>query len=230
MAVGVLVVEDDRGVQELVRRYLEREGMSVTATASGARGIEVLENGQADAAILDLGLPDVPGEEVLRVAVERGMPVLVLSSRAEVEQRIQGLELGADDYIGKPFSPRELVLRVRAVLARRPVAEDIGEESYGGGLLVIRPREHEALLNGVALDLTPTEWALLLALVASPRRVFSRSELVGRVDRYGLTWHDRAVDSHIKNLRHKLGESGAEPRIIQTVPGIGYRSGLARDG
>ena len=226
----MLVVEDDRGVQELLRRYLEREGHSVTVTASGARAIEALEQGRTDAAVVDLGLPDVPGEEVLRTAAELGTPVVVLSSRAEVQHRIRGLELGADDYVGKPFSPRELVLRVHALLARRQLLETTEQESYGDGRLVVRPQEHEALLDGAPLRLTPTEWALLVALLGSPRRVFTRSELAGRVDRYGITWHDRAIDSHIKNLRHKLGETAATARIIQTVPGVGYRSGLARDG
>ena len=226
----MLVVEDDRGVQELLRRYLERDGHSVTVTASGARAIEALEQGRTDAAVVDLGLPDVPGEEVLRTAVELGTPAVVLSSRAEVQDRIAGLELGADDYVGKPFSPRELVLRVHALLARRQLLEATEQESYGEGRLVVRPREREALLDGAPLRLTPTEWALLVALLGSPRRVFTRSELAGRVDRYGITWHDRAIDSHIKNLRHKLGETAATARIIQTVPGVGYRSGLARDG
>ena len=230
MGNSVLVVEDDRGVQELLRRYLERDGYSVTVTASGAWAIGALERGGTDAAVIDLGLPDVPGEEVLRSAATLGTPVIVLSSRAEVQHRIRGLELGADDYLGKPFSPRELVLRVHALLARRQLLEPAAEESYGGGRLIIRPREHEALLDGAVLQLTPTEWALLVALMGSPRRVFSRSELSGRVDRYGTTWHDRAIDSHIKNLRHKLGETASGARIIQTVPGVGYRSGWVRDG
>jgi DNA-binding response OmpR family regulator len=227
---SVLVVEDDRGVQELLRRYLEREGLSVTVTASGARAIDALDLGGADVAVVDLGLPDVPGEEVLRTAAGLGTPVIVLSSRDEVQHRIRGLELGADDYVGKPFSPRELVLRVHALLVRRRLLEPSEEESFGGGRLVVRPREHEALLDGAVLRLTPTEWALLVALMGSPRRVFTRSELAGRVDRYGATWHDRAIDSHIKNLRHKLGETASEARIIQTVPGVGYRSGWVRDG
>jgi len=229
MAHSVLVVEDDRGVRELVRRYLERDRYSVVATGSGAQAIDCLEQGHTDAVIVDLGLPDIPGEEVLRVALDLGIPVVVLSSQGEVEQRIHGLELGAADYVGKPFSPRELVLRVGSVLAQRGEGTRPSEQSYGGGRLVVHSSEHQVTLDGVAVDVTPTEWTLLLAFASNPRRVFSRAELAGRIHTYDAAGYTRTIDSHIKNLRHKLGESGTDAHIIQTVPGVGYRCGWAED-
>jgi DNA-binding response OmpR family regulator len=229
VSATVLVVEDDREIRELLRRYLERAGFAVLTTGSGAEAIQMLERGAARLVVLDLGLPDVDGLEVLRAARDgREVPVLVLSARSEIPDRIRGLELGADDYVTKPFSPTEVVLRVQAVLHRaEPGSDDLGAVSFGAGRLRIDEARHQATLDGQPLDLTPTEWGLLAALAAAPGRVFSRYELVNRVRGYEFDGYERTIDSHVKNLRHKLGADGA--RVVETVLGVGYRLGLSRD-
>jgi two-component system alkaline phosphatase synthesis response regulator PhoP len=230
MPGSVLVVEDDREIRELVRRYLERAGYGVHTTASGAEAIRSLGAGGVDLVVLDLGLPDVDGLTVLATArQEGGVPVVVLTARSSVDERILGLRQGADDYLTKPFSPTELVLRVGSVLHRagNGAAEPRGA-SYGGGRLRIDQARHEAVLAGEPLELTPTEWGVLTTLADVPGRVFSRYELVNRVRGYEFAGYERTIDSHVKNLRRKLGPGGGE--IVETVLGVGYRLGLTRDG
>jgi DNA-binding response OmpR family regulator len=232
MAATVLVVEDERKLRELVRSYLERAGFAVLSTESGAEAITLAESAAPDLVILDLGLPDIPGESVLReVRAARPVPVLVLTAMSGEEDRIRGLELGADDYVTKPFSPRELVLRVQAILRRGGRAtEQPGRASYGGGTLVIDEPKRQILVGGQAAGLTPTEWGILVALASVPGRVYSRLELINRVRGHEFEGYERTVDSHVKNLRRKLGDDPADPRIVQTVLGGGYRLGLSRDG
>ncbi|MFD0521141.1 winged helix-turn-helix domain-containing protein [Paractinoplanes durhamensis] len=154
--------------------------------------------------------------------------MVVLTARSQVEDRIDGLRRGADDYVTKPFSPTELVLRVQAVLHRTRSAEGAAETAmYGGGRLRIDEIRHEAHLDGVVLELTPTEWGLLTALAAAPGRVSSRYELVNRVRGYEFAGYERTIDSHVKNLRRKLGDDGGE--IVETVLGVGYRLGWSHD-
>ncbi|MFE7169451.1 response regulator transcription factor [Streptomyces sp. NPDC057616] len=230
MASTVLVVEDEKEIRELLRRYLERAGYGVLTTGSGAEALRLLGEGDVDLALLDLGLPDVEGDEVLREARERGhVPVVVLTARTTVEDRIHGLRLGADDYVSKPFSPTEVVLRVGAVLQRagRTATRAPSIRSYGRDRLRIDETRHEATLDGTPLELTPTEWGLLTTLASVPGRVYSRYELVNRVRGYEFAGYDRTIDSHVKNLRHKLGDAGAE--LVETVLGVGYRLGWARD-
>ncbi len=226
----VLVVEDERDIREVLRRYLERAGLSVLTTGTGAEAIRLLTSAPPDLVVLDLGLPDVDGTDVLREIHTAGHPpVLVLTARSTVEDRIHGLELGADDYVTKPFSPAEVVLRVQAVLHRTggSPAEGGGPVTYGHGRLRIDEPRHEAWLDGRSLDLTPTEWGLLTAVAAAPERVFSRYELVNRIRGYEYAGYERTIDSHVKNLRHKLGSTGAE--VLETVLGVGYRLRLRRD-
>ena len=230
MAATVLVVEDEKQIRDVLRRYLEREGFAVLATGSGAQAIELLSGGAVDLAVLDLGLPDVDGTEVLRHArAEARTPVLVLTARNTVEDRVAGLRLGADDYVTKPFSPTEVVLRVRAVLGRTGGADraDASAACYGGGRLRIDDLRHEVTFDGARVELTATEWGLLTSLAAVPGRVYSRYELVNRVLGYEFSGYERTIDSHVKNLRHKLGAAGTE--VVETVVGVGYRLGLDRD-
>ncbi len=233
MAATVLVVEDERKLRELVRSYLERAGFTVLSTGSGAEAITMAAAAAPDLVVLDLGLPDVPGETVareLRAGLVTGTtPILMLTARSAEEDRIRGLELGADDYVTKPFSPRELVLRVQAILRRGGPAAAQGVTSYGGGELVIDEPQRQATVRGTAVALTPTEWGVLVALATVPGRVYSRFELINRVRGYEFEGYERTVDSHVKNLRRKVEHDPGNPRIVQTVLGGGYRLGLARD-
>jgi DNA-binding response OmpR family regulator len=231
MAQTVMVVEDERKIRELLRGYLERAGLQVLTTDSGAEAIALARRTSLDLVIVDLGLPDVPGEEVVRELRSTGdVPVLVLTAKASEEDRIHGLELGADDYVTKPFSPRELVLRVRAILRRGRLGT--GEDdvmSLGSGELVIDEATRTVVVREQQVELTPTEWGLLTALSGTPGRVFSRFELINRIRGYEFDGYERTIDSHVKNLRRKIEVDPHEPRIVETVMGGGYRLGLRRD-
>ena len=233
MASTVLVVEDERKLRDLVRSYLERAGFTVLTTDSGAEAITMAMTSAPDLVILDLGLPDVPGETVAReLRASSATPILMLTAKSSEEDRIRGLELGADDYVTKPFSPRELVLRVQAILRRGTPDARTGAQgvsSYGSGELVIDEPQRLATVRGAAVALTPTEWGVLVALATVPGRVYSRFELINRVRGYEFEGYERTVDSHVKNLRRKVEDDPANPRIVQTVLGGGYRLGHTRD-
>ena len=232
MASVILVVEDETKIRDLVRGYLEREGHQVVSTSSGAEALDLARADEPALVVLDLRLPDVPGEEVAReLRTFSSVPILMLTAKVSEEDRIHGLELGADDYVTKPFSPRELLLRVRAILRRSPrLQEATGPRSFGGGRLTVDEERHEAHVDGRLLELTPTEWRLLLALANAPGRVYSRYELVNRVRGLEFDGYERTIDTHVKNLRCKLGDDPQHPAVIETVVGAGYRLGLARDG
>jgi len=233
MAATVLVVEDERKLRDLVRSYLERAGFTVLSTDSGAEAITMAMTSAPDLVILDLGLPDVPGETVARelraTSVTGTTPILMLTAKSAEEDRIRGLELGADDYVTKPFSPRELVLRVQAILRRGGPAAAHGVTSYGDGELVIDEPQRLATVRGTAVALTPTARGVRVALATVPGRVYSRFELINRVRGYEFEGYERTVDSHVKNLRRKVEDDPGNPQIVQTVLGGGYRLGLARD-
>lgn len=228
----VLIVEDERKIRDLVRSYLEREGIEVVSTASGAEAIGLAARVCPDLVILDLHLPDVPGEEVAReLRSVSQVPILMLTAKSGEGDRIRGLELGADDYVTKPFSPRELVLRAQAILRRgrgeQPVDERI---SYGEGELVVDEAAREVVVRGEPVELTPTEWGILAALAHTPGRVFSRYELINRVRGYEFEGYERTIDSHVKNLRRKIERDPHDPQIVRTALGAGYRLGFRRDG
>ena len=226
MAATVLLVENERKLRELVRSYLERAGFTVLSTGSGAEAIALGASAALDLVILDLGLPDVPGETVVREIRETGpVPVLMLTARTGEQGRIAGPELGADENVTRPFNPRELVLRVHAVLSR----SGQGAASYGGGILVIDQPRREVTVRGARVELTPTEWRILVALATDPGRVYSRFELINRVRGDEFERYARTIDSHVKNLRRKIEQDRGSPRIVQTVLRGGYRLGLARD-
>ena len=231
MAATVLVVEDERKLRDFIRSYLERAGFTVLSTGSGAEAITMAADSAPDLVVLDLGLPDVPGETVAReLRALSPIPILMLTAKAAEEDRIRGLELGADDYVTKPFSPRELVLRVQAILRRGgPPAAAQGVASYGGGILVIDEPRRTVTVRGTQAQLTPTEWGILGTLATVPGRVYSRFELINRVRGYEFEGYERTVDSHVKNLRRKIEDDPGNPGIIVTVLGGGYRLGLTRD-
>jgi DNA-binding response OmpR family regulator len=231
MAQHVLVVEDEYKLRELVRSYLERQGLDVFSTGSGAEAVNYALRAPVDLVILDLGLPDVPGEEVAReIRSGSDVPILILTAKGDEDNRIRGLELGADDYVTKPFSPRELVLRVEAILRRgRAAATEFGPVSYGEGKLLIDEDRRRVEIDGRSVELTPTEWGVLMALTRVPGRVYSRYELINRVRGYEFEGYERTVDSHVKNLRRKIEDDPSDPKLVETVLGAGYRLGVSRD-
>ena len=231
MTATVLVVEDERKLRDFIRSYLERAGFTVLSTGSGAEAITMARAAEPDLVVLDLGLPDVSGETVAsELRSMSAVPIVMLTARAAEEDRIRGLELGADDYVTKPFSPRELVLRVQAVLRRGgPTSAQQGVTGYGGGALVIDESRRTATVRGVPVQLTPTEWGILITLATVPGRVYSRFELINKVRGYEFDGYERTVDSHVKNLRRKIEDDPGDPRVIVTVLGGGYRLGLTRD-
>jgi DNA-binding response OmpR family regulator len=230
-ATTVLVVEDERKIRDLVRGYLEREGLGVLTTESGAEAIALARDAAPDLIVLDLRLPDVPGEEVAReVRAFSAVPILILTAKASEDDRIRGLELGADDYLTKPFSPRELVLRAKAILRRSGAVEpDEAPRSYGGGRLVVDEARREVQVGGEPVALTPTEFGVLTALARVPGRVYSRYELINRVRGYEFDGYERTIDSHVKNLRRKVEHDPHRPEVVLTVLSGGYRLGLTRD-
>jgi DNA-binding response OmpR family regulator len=232
MASTILLVEDERKLRELVRSYLERGGFTVLSTGSGAEALSLAGTADPDLVVLDLGLPDVPGEVVAREIRDASpTPILMLTAKTSEEDRIRGLEMGADDYVTKPFSPRELVLRCQAILRRggHPEAGNRKPATYGDGMLEIDEQRRSVQVRGTTVALTPTEWGVLIALATVPGRVYSRYEIINRTRGYEFEGYERSVDSHVKNLRRKIEADAARPEIIQTVLGGGYRLGLSRD-
>lgn len=233
MAATILLVEDERKLRDLVRSYLERGGFTVLSTGSGAEALSLAGSATPDLVVLDLGLPDVPGEAVAReLRAASTTPILMLTAKSGEEDRIRGLEIGADDYVTKPFSPRELVLRCQAILRRggQAAGEAYRPASYGRGEMVIDEQRRTVEVRGTGVALTPTEWGVLVALATVPGRVYSRYEIINRTRGYEFEGYERSVDSHVKNLRRKIEVDAGRPEIIQTVLGGGYRLGLGRDG
>jgi len=225
----IVIVEDESKISEILKSYLEAEGFEVLVTDSGAEGVEWARR-EMDLIILDLMLPDMSGEEVCRVIrSESNVPIIMLTAKSSEEERIRGLGLGADDYVVKPFSPRELVLRVKAVLKRSrreasPAAPDLAPaQGYNKGTLVIRYGEHDVVVNGNVVSLTPVEFKALASLAKNPGRVLSRAQLIDMVYGYSFEGYDRTVDAHIKNLRRKIEPDPRSPLFVQTVYGLGYR-------
>jgi two-component system alkaline phosphatase synthesis response regulator PhoP len=229
MAQRILIVDDDRQIVRLLRAYLEKDGYRVLVAYDGAMALQLLRSERPDLMLLDLMLPDRDGWEVTRLV--RGdpslasIPIIMLTARVEDQDKIVGLEMGADDYVSKPFNPREVMARVRAVL-RRAQGEPVSAKVLEAGPLRIDIERHEAQVDGQPLNLTPTEFSLLQALAENPGRALTRLELIERGLGYSYEGLDRTVDSHIKNLRRKLDEVGGEnlgAGLVETVFGVGYR-------
>jgi DNA-binding response OmpR family regulator len=220
----ILVVEDELSIARIVRDYLAHEGFEVEHAADGEAALIVARNIKPDLIVLDLRLPKRDGLDVAReIRRSSEVPILMLTARGEEADRVAGLELGADDYMVKPFSPRELVARIRAVLRRTAARTDAVSETYEAAGVRVDVPMMRAQLDGKALDLTPTEFQLLTALVKQPGRVFTRSQLLDAVHGVAFESYERAIDAHIKNLRKKIEASPAEPKLILTVHGVGYR-------
>ena len=226
----VLVVDDEKKIRDAVRSYLERAGYAVLQADSGERALEAATRATPDLVVLDLMLPDLSGEEVARTLREASdVPIIMLTAKAAEEDRVSGLRLGADDYLVKPFSPRELVARVEAVLRRAGGAGPEQTLSFDEGKLVIDRDAREVVLGGEPVTLTRSEFDLLCALASRAGRVFSRYELVTRVQGYDYEGYERTIDAHVKNLRRKLGDDPKAPRYVVTVTGVGYKFGVRPD-
>ncbi len=225
MGAKILVVDDETKIIKLVQAYLEQAGFTVVQAGDGQTALIQARREKPDLVVLDLGLPGIDGLEVARTLRKEGnVPIIMLTARIEDTDRIVGLELGADDYVTKPFNPRELTARVRAVLRRTSGAAP-APAILRAGELELAQDAHQAMLAGKLLDLTPTEFELLTVLVQNPGKVFTRLELLDRVQGYAYEGYERTVDAHIKNLRAKLGDDPRRPHYIQTVYGVGYKLG-----
>ena len=221
----VLVVDDDVKTVELVKMYLNRDGYKVLTAYDGTEALQLAREAHPDLIVLDLMLPGIDGLKACRILRnESDVPIIMLTARTTEEDRLTGLDLGADDYVTKPFSPRELAARVRAVLRRLP-GETIqrGPEEVQHGKLTVDFPKHEASLAGRPLNLSPIEFKLLGTMVREPDRVFSRAELIEKALGCDFEGFDRTIDVHILNLRRKLEPDPNHPRYVKTVYGVGYK-------
>ena len=227
MAIRVLLIDDDVRLHELLASYLDQNGLTVTVAADGRKGLAALEGGTFDAVLLDLMMPGLDGIEVCkRIRQKSNIPVVMLTAKGDETDRVVGLELGADDYVSKPFSPRELLARLRAVLRRaRP---DVAGERLNVGDVAVDVPGRIVTMGGKPVDLTGIEFDVLVALVRRAGRVVARDALLSEAGRGDVVVGERTVDVHVSHLRQKLGDDPRSPRIIKTVRGVGYV--FARDG
>jgi DNA-binding response OmpR family regulator len=222
----IVVIDDEPSVQEVVKAYLEKDGYDVSVAGNGAEGLALAERANPALIVLDLMLPDISGEKICSEIRSRSdVPILMLTAKASEEERVTGLTSGADDYLVKPFSPRELVARVHAVLRRTHSVESplVETLSFDDGRLQIETVRHVVRRDGEPVDLTPNEYKLLIALARYPGRVYSRFELINRVQGYDYEGYERTIDVHVKNLRKKIEPDSSHPRYVQTITGVGYR-------
>jgi DNA-binding response OmpR family regulator len=221
----ILVVDDERKIADLARDYLEHAGFAVRIAADGNAALAAIRRDRPDLVVLDLGLPGLDGLDVTRaIRRDSSLPVIMLTARDDELDKLLGLELGADDYLTKPFSPRELVARVRAVLRRVDGAsEPAADEIVRAGDLTLDVARMRADLAGRTIELTATEFTLLLTLARQPGRIFTRSQLLDAVHGVAFESYERAIDTHIKNIRRKLEPDPRRPTNILTVYGVGYR-------
>ena len=219
----ILVVEDERQIAEIAGDYLKRAGFAVIVAGNGASALELARSRRPALIVLDLGLPRIDGLDVAKtLRRESNVPIIMLTARVEESDRLAGLEVGADDYITKPFSPRELVARVQAVL-RRSGNTSLTTDLVRLGDLVLDVPRLKVTRKGEPIDLTATEFQLLLTMARQPGRVFTRAQLLDAVRGDDVESFDRAIDAHVKNIRRKLELDPRNPRYIETVYGIGYR-------
>jgi DNA-binding response OmpR family regulator len=223
MAKKILIVEDEKKLVTLLKAYLEQAGFAVVAASDGQQALTMFRYEKPALVLLDLNLPGMDGLDVCRaLRKESAVPIIMVTARVEETDRLIGLELGADDYISKPFSPREVVARVRAVL-RRAEGEPTRAETLVAGELTLDLTKHSAHLKNRELELTPTEFDLLAVLMQNPGRAFTRLQLLDRVQGEAFDGYERTIDAHIKNLRQKIERDPKNPQYILTVFGVGYK-------
>jgi two-component system, OmpR family, alkaline phosphatase synthesis response regulator PhoP len=221
----VLIVDDDVKIVELVKLYLNRDGYSVLTAFDGNEALRLAREAHPDLIVLDIMLPGINGLDITRtLRTESSVPIILLTARTTEQDRIEGLDLGADDYVTKPFSPKELAARVRAVFRRSPdEMQEMGPQEITFSDLSINFHQHEAYLAEKPLNLTPVEFKLLGVFIREPNRVFSRGQLIEKVLGYDFEGFDRTIDVHILNLRRKLESDPGHPKYIKTVYGSGYK-------
>jgi DNA-binding response OmpR family regulator len=223
MAKTILVVDDERRLVSLVEAYLTQEGFRVVTAHNGREALFVARQESPDLIILDVMMPEMDGYEFMRLhRKEHATPIILLTAKVEEDDKVIGLELGADDYITKPFRPRELTARVRAVLRRSGEVEPTAKV-LRVGIVQLDINSHEVKVGDAFVDLTPSEFDLLAALMSAPGRVFSRLDLLDRIQGTAYEGYERTIDVHVKNLRAKIEPNPREPRYIETVYGVGYR-------
>lgn len=228
----IFIIEDDPKIARVVKAYLEGAGFTARHFSRGIDGLEAARSALPDLVVLDLMLPDISGEELfLDLKALGDIPVIMVTSKSSEEERVAGLALGADDYVVKPFSPRELAFRVQAVLKRfKGTADGSGKvHSFDGGKLVIDAQTFGVNLDGQPVTLTASEFRILHVLAAHPGRIFTREELIQKALDYHFEGYDRTVDAHIKNIRKKIESDPRKPEYVQTVYGVGYRFGGRKD-
>ena len=219
----ILIVDDEPKIVQLVRDYLEHAGFSVLSASDGKTALAIVRASKPDLIVLDLGLPQLDGLDVTR-ALRRAsnVPIVMLTARVDESDKLVGLELGADDYVTKPFSPKELVARVRAVLRRSESVNTLVENVRAADVTLDIPRM-KVSANGRAVELTPTEFQLLATLARQPGRIFTRAQLLDAVQGVAFESYERAIDAHVKNIRRKLEPNPHQPRYLLTVYGVGYK-------
>jgi DNA-binding response OmpR family regulator len=226
VAKKILVVDDKKEIRTLLKQYLSLEGFEITTASDGQEALFIARQEKPDLIILDLMMPNMGGYDFMRIYNrEANTPIIVLTAKLEENDKVLGLELGADDYVTKPFSMRELTARVRAVL-RRMENQGIKENVLRAGNVTVDQSGRMVLVDGKPVDLTPTEFNLLATLIAAPGRTFSRLELLDRLQGTAYEGYERTIDVHIRNLRTKIEPDPSNPQFIQTVYGVGYRFGL----
>jgi DNA-binding response OmpR family regulator len=220
----ILVVDDEAKIVKTVRAYLENAGFQVATAGDGGTALAIFRHQRPALVVLDLGLPDLDGLDVARtMRRESDVPLIMVTARVDEADRLIGLELGADDYVTKPFSPRELVARVRAVLRRTQGDREAPPPPIVAAGVSIDLERRQVVVDGREVELTPTEFDLLAVLARHPGRVFSRLELLDRVQGYAFEGYERTIDAHVKNLRQKIEPDPKNPRYVETVYGVGYR-------
>ncbi len=220
----ILVIDDEVNLLNVIKDYLLRESYEVFTATRGKKALELFHEIEPDFIILDLMLPDISGEEICkRIRKESDVPILMLTAKSSEDDKVTGLYIGADDYLTKPFSPRELVGRVRAILRRTKGIELTDVLEFNDKDIYIDIPKRIVKKSGQSISLTPNEFKILLALAQNPHKVFSRSHLVSLAFGYDFEGYDRTVDTHIKNLRQKIEDNVKEPKYIVTVYGVGYK-------
>ncbi len=229
MKARILIIEDETRIAEILRLYLEREGFTVTHAVTAKDALSLIKKSIPDLIILDLILPDMDGEELCGVIKKNyQLPVIMLTAKSSEDEKVKGFEAGADDYVVKPFGPKELIARIKARLRETKKTEKL---SFNRGELIIDTINHEVLKGGKPVNLTNTEFKILLFLAGRPGQVFTREEIISAVFGYDFEGYDRTVDAHIKNIRQKIESDPREPTFLRTIYGAGYKfTGISDEG